>query len=123
MHDLECPFLTSRVVSGLTGLSPKTLRRWEKEGIPAPDRGRGTGKRVRRPRLYSWREVEQLQRATHLLKTERLSLGEVKRLLNRSQTASLGHDWVIARPRARIRRPRLSAGAAGLRGAPTRRMR
>lgn len=122
MRDLEFPFLASRVVSGLTGLSAKTLRRWEEEGIPAP-RGRGGRRPARRPRLYSWREVEQLQQATHLLKNRRLPLAEVKRLLGRSQAASLDRDWVIARPKPRVRRRQLSAGAGGLRGAPTRRMR
>ncbi len=127
MQDLEFPFLTSRIVSGLTGLSAKTLRRWEEEGIPATPRSRGGGQPGRaggrQPRLYSWREVEQLQQTTHLLKSRRLSLGEVKRLLTRSQAASLDRDWVIARPKPRVRRQRSSGGAGGLRGAPTRRMR
>jgi DNA-binding transcriptional MerR regulator len=122
MQDLEFPFLTSRVVLGLTGLSSKALRRWEEDGIPAL-RGRGGRQPVRRPRLYSWREVEQLQRATHLLKDRRLSMAEVKRVLGRSRAASLDRDWVIARPKPRVGRRRLSGGAGGLRGAPTRRMR
>jgi DNA-binding transcriptional MerR regulator len=122
MQDLAFPFLTPRVVSGLTGLSTKTLRRWEEEGIPPVARARRGRQPGRRPRLYSWREVEQLQRVTHLLKTTRLSLAEVKRVLTQSQGASLDGDWVIARPKPRVRR-RVSGGAAGLRNGPTRRMR
>jgi DNA-binding transcriptional MerR regulator len=138
MQDLEFPFLSPRIVSGLTGLSPKTLRRWEEEGIPAVPRVRGTrqpgraggqqpGKERRArgrgqqrgpfPRLYSWREVEQLQQATHLLKASRLSMGEIKRLVARNQAASLGRDWVIARPKPKVRRPQVPGGPGKQRGA------
>ncbi len=123
MQDLEFPFLTSRIVSGLTGLSARTLRRWEAEGIPAAPRRRGARKPSGESRLYSWREVEQLQHATYLLKTRRLALAEVRRFLTRSQAASPDRDWVIARPRPRLRGQRFSGGTGGLRGAPTRRMR
>ena len=130
MKDLEFPLLTSRIVSGLTGLSERTLRQWEEKGIlPA---GRGPTRRPpemapRAPRLYSWREVEQLQQATHLMKGKRLPIGEVKRLLEESQSASLDHDWVIDRPRPKVRRQRRT-GAAGYAGGkrsriPTRQMR
>ncbi|TMI84605.1 MAG: MerR family transcriptional regulator, partial [Bacillati bacterium ANGP1] len=116
VQDLAYPFLPSRVVLSLTGLSARTLRRLEVAGVLAPRRSRG-------PRLYSWREVERLQQAAHLVKAGRLSVDEVKRLLRRSHAASLDRDWVIARPRPRVRRGRALGGAGGLRGTPTRRMR
>ena len=134
MEDLEFPLLTSRIVSGLTGLSERTLRHWEKKGIlreslPADRRRsrRPPRKAFGAPRLYSWREVEQLQQATHLLKRKRVSIEAVKRLLEQSQSASLDRDWVIDRPRPKVRRQR-RAGAAGYAGSkrfrpPTRQMR
>ena len=130
MEDLEFPFLTSRIVSGLTGLSERTLRRWEEQGILLA--GRGTQRSPRRPsgvvRLYSWREVEQLQHATHLMRGKRLPMSAVKRLLERSQSASLDRDWVIDRPQPKVRR-QSRAGAGGSWGSrrfsrtPTRHMR
>lgn len=122
MQDLEYPFLTSRVVLSLTGLSAGTLRRWEAAGMVVARR-RPKPRRSGAPRLYSWREVEQLQQAAHLVKARRLSLSEVKRLLKRSHAASLDRDWVIARPRPRVRRGRSLGSAGGLRGTPPKRMR
>lgn len=56
------------LVSFLTGLRPAALRRWEREGLIAPVRaGR------RRRRLYSWRDVEQIQHLRHLIETEKMS--------------------------------------------------
>jgi hypothetical protein len=56
------------LVSVLTGLRPAALRRWERQGLIAPVRaGR------RRRRLYSWRDVEQIQHLRHLIETEKLS--------------------------------------------------
>ncbi len=122
-QDLEFPFLTSRIVLGLTGLSAGTLRRWEAAGVPASGRRRAQPRRSAGPRLYSWQEVEQLQQATYLRRTRRLTLGEVKRLLARRQAAARGRDWVIARPKPRARGARLFGGAGAVPGAPTRRMR
>ena len=128
MQDLELRFLTPRVVSGLTGLSANTLRQWERKRIlggPLRSRARTSS---RTPRLYSWREVEQLQRATHLLKARRLPMGEVRRLLEQSQSTTRDRDWVIARPKPSVRR-RSRAGASGHGGSgrfsrtPARRMR
>lgn len=56
------------VVSVLTGLRPDALRRWEREGLVAPVRAGRRGQR-----LYSWRDVEQIQHLRHLIETERLS--------------------------------------------------
>lgn len=110
MQDLEFPFLTLRVVSGLTGLPASTLRRWEQQRILAAPR-RDRGRKLSRARtLYSWREVEQLQQAGYLLKTRRLPMGEVRRLLERSHSASLDRDWVVARPKPK-------AGGQGRAGA------
>jgi DNA-binding transcriptional MerR regulator len=117
MQDLEFPFLTPQIVSGLTGLTPQALRRLRTHGIPAGSRS-APGKPPRGRRLYSWQEVEQLQQATFLLKTKRLSLGEVKRFLQRSQAAALDRDWVIARPKPRGRRRRFSVGAGRAQGGP-----
>lgn len=112
MQDIELPVLTLRFVSGLTGLSANTLRRWEQQGILAAPR-RDPGRKPPRPRtLYSWREVEQLQQARYLLKTRRLPMGEVKRLLEQRQAASLDRDWVAARPKPKARR-QSRAGAGG----------
>ncbi len=102
MRDLAAPLLTPRVVSGLTGLSPQELRRWEAHGIPSPGKGRPGGRR-RSPRLYSWRDVEQLQQATHLAKSRRVSRAAVKRLLAQNAGAELDRDWVVARPKPRTR--------------------
>ncbi len=56
------------LVSLLTGLRPSTLRRWEERGLIAPVR---SGRR--RLRLYSWRDIEQIQLIRHLMETEGLS--------------------------------------------------
>ena len=122
MHDLKCPLLAPQIVSGLTGLSPRLLRRWEALGIPANSRRRRSGKRGGDGRLYSWDEVEQLQRATHLIRTRRLSLAEARRLLKQGADASLERDWVIARPMPRLRRRR-SIGAGRPPGSSARRVR
>ena len=106
MHDLKCPLLAPLIVSGLTGLSPRLLRRWQALGIPADSRKRRAGKKGGGGPLYSWDEVEQLQRANHLVKTRRLSLAEARRLLKQGVAASLDRDWVIARPMPRVRRRR-----------------
>lgn len=120
MQDLEFPFLTPQIVSGLTGLSPQALRRLRTYGIPAAPGRRGARKPNGR-RLYSWRDVEQLQQATFLLKTKRLPLPTVKQFLTQSAAASIDRDWVIARRRPRPRR-RPSGGAAGRSRSPVRRM-
>jgi DNA-binding transcriptional MerR regulator len=75
MRDLTSPLLPGRVVSGLVGISLTTLRRWD----AAP--GAMSRARRRASRLYSWREVERLQRAASLTKTHRLSLAQVRDFL------------------------------------------
>jgi len=109
MRDLEFPLLTSRIVSGLTGLSPQALRRWEARGIPSESRRRRVGRlsvRLARggPRLYSWQDVEQLQRATYLVETGRVPAAEVRRLLERTAGAVAETEWVISRPKPRTRK-------------------
>ncbi len=56
MGHFTAPLLQPRVVAELIGLSPASLRRWDEALLPRADR---------RPRLYSWAEVEILQRAVH----------------------------------------------------------
>ncbi|HLW58409.1 MAG TPA: MerR family transcriptional regulator [bacterium] len=121
MQDLTFPFLSPQIVAGLTGLTPRTLRRLRTHGIPPATRSR----RARAPRagpLYSWQDVEHLQRATYLLKAKRLPLPEVKQFLEQSAAASIDRDWVIARPKPHSRRRPLG-GAADARSSPARRMR
>jgi len=91
MQDLESRVLQAAVVSGLTGVSRRTLARWESLGIP-PGRRSGAA--------YSWADVEALQRAAHLVRTRRLPLGEVRRLLLQDRSgAGLRLKWVVARPK------------------------
>jgi hypothetical protein len=56
MGHFTAPLLQPRVVADLTGLSPASLRRWDAALLPGA---------ARRPRRYSWEEVEILQRAVH----------------------------------------------------------
>src|SRR5579862_8791729 len=56
MGHLTAPLLQPRVVADMIGLSPASLRRWDAALLPGADR---------RPRRYSWAEVEILQRAVH----------------------------------------------------------
>ena len=56
MGHFTAPLLQPRVVAELIGLSPASLRRWDAALLPRADR---------RPRRYSWAEVEVLQRAVH----------------------------------------------------------
>jgi hypothetical protein len=56
MGHFTAPLLQPRVVSELLGLSPALLRRWDAALLPDAER---------RPRRYSWAEVEILQRAVH----------------------------------------------------------
>lgn len=56
MGHFTAPLLQPRVVADLIGLSPAALRRWDAALLPGA---------ARRPRRYSWAEVEVLQRAVH----------------------------------------------------------
>ncbi len=91
MQDLESRVLETAVVTGLTGVSRRTLARWEALGIP-PGRRPGAG--------YSWADVDALQRAAHLIRTRRMPLDEVKRVLSRERLdAGARVKWVVARPK------------------------
>lgn len=57
MGHFTAPLLQPRLVAELTGLSPASLRRWDRALLP---------RAARRPRRYSWAEVEILQRAVYL---------------------------------------------------------
>jgi hypothetical protein len=56
MGHLTAPLLPPRVVADMIGLSPASLRRWDAALLPRAGR---------RPRRYSWAEVEVLQHAVH----------------------------------------------------------
>lgn len=97
MRDLVSPLLTARVVSGLTGLSPQAIRRWEGFGVPVSS---AAGARRPATRLYSWRDVEQLQHATYLVESRGVSMGIAGLLLSEGDVEG---KWVIARPKPRTR--------------------
>ncbi len=99
LRDLVSPLLSVRVVSSLTGLSPQAIRRWEGYGVPVPS---GAGSRRPRPatRLYSWRDVEQLQQATYLVENRGVSMAIAGLLLSEDEVEG---KWVIARPKPRPR--------------------
>ncbi|HLN14408.1 MAG TPA: MerR family transcriptional regulator [bacterium] len=91
MQDLESRVLQAPVVAGLTGLSRRTLARWEALGIP-PGRRSGAA--------YSWADVDALQRAAHLVRTRRLPLAEVKRFLSRDRAGAEVHaKRIVERPK------------------------
>ena len=99
MRDLEARVLQAAVVSDLTGVSPRTLARWEAFGIP-PRRPAGAG--------YSWADVEVLQRTAHLVRTRRLPLAEAKKLVARARSrAGAGARLVVARPTPKAHRRRV----------------
>ena len=100
MQDLETRVLQTAVVTSLTGVSRRTLARWEAVGIP-PGRRPGAG--------YSWTDVDALQRAAYLVRTRRVPLSEVKRTLLRERLgAGAAVKWVVARPKPLPRYPRVA---------------
>jgi hypothetical protein len=103
MRDLESHLLTAKVVSTLTGLSARTLRLWDAYG-PLPKGKAGLRGRTGTRRLFSWREVEQLQRAAYLVETRHVSFAEAMRLLTVSGSVKRGRRWIIARARPRKRK-------------------
>jgi predicted site-specific integrase-resolvase len=107
MRDLTSPLLSQRTVAGLAGVSQATIRRWERAGILAGSRRRSAS------RLYSWREVERLQRAAYFVKTERIPVAQVKRFLNNGVAVIRDADWIRA-PRLPLR-PREGRGSGGRR--------
>lgn len=67
------PLFTISVAANLVGVSPKTLRRWERFGLLSPRReGR------RRLRLYSWQDIERAQEIRYLVVRKRLPLRVVR---------------------------------------------
>jgi DNA-binding transcriptional MerR regulator len=104
MRDLTSPLLSQRTVAGLVGVSQATIRRWEEAGILS-----GPGRRSA-SRLYSWREVERLQRAAYFVKARRISVAQVKRLLNNGLPGPQDADWIRTRPAPRLRQRRSGRG-------------
>jgi DNA-binding transcriptional MerR regulator len=67
------PFFTVSVASSLVGVSPQTLRKWERYGLIAPVReGRA------RRRLYAWPDIERAQQIRYLVVRKRVALRHVK---------------------------------------------
>lgn len=92
------PVFTVSVASNLVGVSPQTLRRWERYGLVCPVReGRS------RRRLYSWHEVERAQEIRYLVIRKHVPLREVK---------------VQLRPAVARKAPGLPATSDGRTGAP-----
>lgn len=73
MKHLTNPYFTAGVASRLVGISPTTLRNWERRGLISPLReGRA------RRRLYTWRDIERAQRIRYLVIRKHLPLRAVK---------------------------------------------
>ncbi len=98
MKELTNPVFTVSVASSLVGVSPQTLRRWERHGLVSPVReGRS------RRRLYSWREIERAQKIRYLVIRRHIPLRDVKLQL---------------RPAVARKVPRVPAKGDGRTGAP-----
>ncbi len=65
---------TIGIVAELVGVTPTTLRIWEKKGLIKPKR-RGNN------RYYSCRDLERLKEIRHLLQRKRMNIAGVKNLL------------------------------------------
>ncbi len=66
-------FFTVGVASSLVGVSPQTLRKWERHGLIFPIREG----RLRR-RLYEWRDIERAQQIRYLVVRKHVPLRGVK---------------------------------------------
>ncbi len=73
MQDHTQPLFTVSVVSSLVGVSPQTLRNWEARGLVAPLREGRTHRR-----LYTWQNIERLQRIRYLATRRRVPLRKMK---------------------------------------------
>lgn len=73
MQDHTQPLFTVSVVSSLVGVSPQTLRNWEARGLVAPLREGGLHRR-----LYTWQEIQRLQRIRYLATRRRVPLRKMK---------------------------------------------
>ncbi|HHQ49325.1 MAG TPA: MerR family transcriptional regulator, partial [Acidobacteria bacterium] len=62
-------------VARMVGVSPSTLRNWEREGLVQPSRVQG------RNRYYTPEQVEQLRRIHRLRTVEGLNVNGVRRVL------------------------------------------
>lgn len=75
LHGPDEPVYTIGVVARLLGISPQTLRVFEREGLVAPSR---TDANIR---LYSQNELVVLQRICELVKTEGVNIAGVRAVL------------------------------------------
>lgn len=88
------------VVSVLTGLRPHVLRRWEEQGLVAPVR---VGKARRR--MYSWRDIEQIQLLRYLMEHEKLSPLQARAAVQEGWPRFVGWEGRLwGRPRKSPRR-------------------
>ncbi|HEX9532687.1 MAG TPA: MerR family transcriptional regulator [bacterium] len=67
------PVFTVGVAGSLVGVSPQTLRKWERHGLLSPVR-----EGHQRRRLYSWRDIERAQQIRYLVIRKHIPLRDVK---------------------------------------------
>ncbi len=103
------PFFTVGVASSLVGVSPQTLRKWERHGLISPVReGRS------RRRLYEWRDIERAQQIRYLVVRKHIPLRDVKMQLRLAAVRKLplvpargdGHRGAPLVPRLALAIPR-----------------
>lgn len=75
LHGPDEPVYTIGVVARLLGISPQTLRVFEREGLVAPSRTEAN------IRLYSQNELITLRRICELVKTEGVNIAGVRAVL------------------------------------------
>lgn len=67
------PVFTVGVARSLVGVTPQTLRKWERHGLLSPVREGHL-----RRRLYSWRDIERAQQIRYLVIRKHVPLRDVK---------------------------------------------
>ena len=72
------PLFTIGVVAEMIGVTPATLRLWEKKGLVSPSR-RGKN------RCYSYRDLERLREIKRLLGEKRMNIAGVRAVLGRER--------------------------------------
>ena len=94
-HDMSYPQYTVHDVSTLTGLTPQTIRYYDRTGVVVPQRG------AQGQRLYSYYDVLNLVRR-NLFKAEGFSIPETEQILS----GAVFHDLpaLVAEKRAQVER-------------------
>lgn len=98
-HDMAFPQYTVHDVSGLTGISPQTIRYYDRTGVVVPQRG------AQGQRLYSYYDVLNLVRR-NLYKAQGFSLQETEKILSGTILAQL--PAVLAEKREQLERDKLA---------------